>query len=200
MTFCNANYFVPPEYPHTFLAARGFDPQGTRSGGIINPSKVNLNPGAVLFRFFHDPAKQYGEWWATPHELALLLAYFGRDGGAFDSGRAQGKGILQGTMAVRHEWGGFSPDHMGQYWVARVVQPMHAFFGEGDVAPSVDQSQLLRPVQIDAGGRRRNATQVFLRKPWTYQGAFIEIDRGHAGVNLSAHVMKHSAQKLYFEV
>lgn len=199
MEFCNDDYFTPPEYSNTFLTARGFDTQGARSGGIIKPAQVDLKMGNVLFRFFHSSEEQYGQWWTTPRELAHLFAYFARDGAAFDTGRAHGKGILQGTLAVRHEWGQFSSDHLGKFWVARVVKPMHAFYGEGEVAPNADQSQSLRPVQIDDGTRRRNATQIFLPKLWTYKSALLEIGRGKTDTNLSSYVKAYSAQKLHFE-
>lgn len=68
----NNKYFIPPEATQTLLRARGFGASGQRSGGIVSPQIVDLPAGTVLFRMYHDPTKSYGEWWATPHELALI--------------------------------------------------------------------------------------------------------------------------------
>jgi hypothetical protein len=72
----NDQYFVPPEATQTLLRARGFSASGQRSGGIVSPQIVDLPAGTVLFRMYHDPTKAYGEWWATPRELAVIARYF----------------------------------------------------------------------------------------------------------------------------
>nr|WP_321984164.1 hypothetical protein [uncultured Lichenicoccus sp.] len=90
---------------HTLLKARGFDPKsGSRSGGIRDPRQVTIPPGAILLRTYQDPARLWGEWWFTAFEMAQVIAYFARDGSALAEGRPQGQGVLQATMAVRHEW------------------------------------------------------------------------------------------------
>jgi hypothetical protein len=100
----NDKYFVPPEATQTLLRVRGFGVDDKRSGGLVSPQVVDLPAGTVLFRMYHDARRDYGEWWATPRELAVIASYFGRGGPAFDEGRSSGKGILHATMAVRHDW------------------------------------------------------------------------------------------------
>ena len=85
----NDKYFVPPDATETLLRARGFGANGQRSGGIERPQIADLASGTVLFRMYHDPARDYGEWWATPRELAAIGDYFGRGGSAFDEGRSR---------------------------------------------------------------------------------------------------------------
>ena len=136
----NDKYFVPPEATQTtLLRVRGFSPNGQRSGGIESPQIVGLPPGTVLFRMYHDPTRDYGEWWATPRELAVIASYFGRGGPAFDEGRASGKGILHATMAVRHDWGGNSPLHLGMFFAVRLsanlARLMPANLGGANTAP-----------------------------------------------------------------
>lgn len=179
MTIANARFFVEPELRRTYLSARGFDPKsGARTGGIKQPELVDLAPGSVLLRTYQDPARLFGEWWFTPHEMLRVIAYFGREGAAFVEGRSQGKGILQATFAVRHEWGQNSPGHMGLVAVVRTVTPLKAFFGEGDVAPDASQKTNLKPVFIaDERGLRRGVRQIFLPQAWTYQPSFSVIER-----------------------
>jgi hypothetical protein len=199
MAFCNELLFVEPTLRHTFLAARGFDPQGSRTGGIVHPTRVELNPGNLIVRFFQDERGRWGQWWATPRELSRVVAHFGREGEAFDSGRAQGKGILQGTLAVRHEWGGLNPEHMARFWIARVAKPLLAFYGEGDVAPSADQKQTLKPVQIGgADGKRRSAMQVFLPQLWEHKDALQQVGEG-AAADLASQIQAYAGQRLPFE-
>jgi hypothetical protein len=62
----NDRYFAPPEATQTLLRVRGFSPNGLRSGGVESPQIVDLPGGTVLFRLYHDPTRDYGEWWATP--------------------------------------------------------------------------------------------------------------------------------------
>jgi hypothetical protein len=95
----NDKYFVPPEATQTLLRVRGFSPNGQRSGGIESPEIVDLPSGTVLFRMYHDPTRDYGEWWATPRELAVIASYFGRGGPAFDEGRVASSMRVAGSAA-----------------------------------------------------------------------------------------------------
>ena len=96
---------------------------------------------------YHDPTKAYGEWWATPHELAVIAGYFGRGGPAFDEGRSGGKGILHATMAVRHDWGGNSPLHLGMFFAVRLSAALKAYHGEGDHGKKQHRGQKDQPVR-----------------------------------------------------
>src|SRR5690348_7353026 len=83
----NDSYFRQPKLPFAYLKARGFDSKsGSRSGGIKNPIPVDLPVGTVLLRTYQDPARLFGEWWFTPHEMDLVIAYFGRGAPAFGEG------------------------------------------------------------------------------------------------------------------
>jgi hypothetical protein len=95
----NDKYFAPPEATQTLLRVRGFSPNGQRSGGIESPQIVDLPTGTVLFRMYHDPTRDYGEWWATPRELAVIASYFGRGGPAFDEGRVTSSMRVAGSAA-----------------------------------------------------------------------------------------------------
>ncbi len=156
----NSSYFVEPASRLTYLKARSFSDTGARSGGIKNPVAVDVPAGSVLLRTYMDPAKLHGEWWFTADEIAQVLDHFGRGVPALAAGRAEGKGILQATMAVR------------------LSQPLTAYHGEGDVAPDAAQTQALKPVGItDRHGRRRGARQVFLPECWRYQAAIVILER-----------------------
>ena len=72
----NDKYFVPPEATQTLLRVRGFGQDDKRSGGLVSPQIVDLPGGTVLFRMYHDPTRDYGEWWATPRELAVIAELF----------------------------------------------------------------------------------------------------------------------------
>src|SRR5262245_29112370 len=122
----NDKYFAPPEMTQTLLSARGFLGTGERSGGIVAPNIVELPSGTILFRMYHDDNRQYGDWWATPHELSAIADYFGRDGSAFDDGRSSGKGILHATFVVRHDWGGNKPEHLGKFLVVQLAATFKA--------------------------------------------------------------------------
>jgi hypothetical protein len=141
---CNDKYFAPPVRDQTFLRARGFDAEGFRSGGIISPRLVELPIGTVLFRLYHDPKKRFGEWWSTPHELSTISDYFARSGPAFATGRAEGKGILHATLAVRHDWSGNSPQHLGRFLAVRLAESLKAYHGEGDHAPMAHRGRCRR--------------------------------------------------------
>ncbi len=174
----NSSHFVEPARRLTYLKARGFLASGARSGGIKDPALVEVPAGSVLLRTYMEPAKLPGEWWFTGDEMAQVLEYFGRGAPALGAGRAEGKGILQATMAVRHDWAGNSPAHMGFSAAVRLSQPLKAYHGEGDVAPDATQTQNLKPVGItDRRGRRRGARQVFLPECWLYQDAMLILER-----------------------
>ena len=202
MAAANAHLFQAPASQSTYLRARGFDPKsGTRSGGIRRPVEVDLPPGAVLFRTYQDPTRLFGEWWFTPHEMAQVVGYFGRDGPAFGEGRAQGKGILQATLAVRHEWGGNSPGHLGLLAAVRLTAPLKAYFGEGDAAPDASQRANLKPIHInDQAGRRRGVRQLFLPEAWAYQPSFAVIERNASTDRDLARIARaHGGARLTFE-
>lgn len=201
MTAANISYFQGAELQQTYLKVRGFLPCGARSGGIKDPKQVEIPVGSVLLRTYHDPARLYGEWWFTPYEMAQVVKYFGRGGAAFSEGRSQGKGILQAALAVRHEWGGCSPDHLGLVASVRLTTPLQAFFGEGDVAPDASQKQNLKPIFItDAQGRRRSARQLLLPEAYKYQPSFAVLEREcPTDVNLIRLTDEHGRAPLPFE-
>lgn len=186
----------------TLLRARGFDPKtGARSGGIRDPRIVTLPANIVLLRFYHDPARRFGEWWCTPHEAGQIVDHFGRAAPAFGEGRMQGKGILHAVLAVRHDWSGGNPGHLGLLTVIRLTRPLSAYYGEGDVAPSAAQDQTLKPVQImDSRRRLRGVRQVFLPVPWKYPGSFSELQNGGSSdSDLLGMVRRYQSSPLPFE-
>ncbi len=196
----NQHYFVEPVLKETYLRVRGFGADGRRTGGIISPAIVDLPAETILFRTYHDDRRMYGEWWFTPHEMSAIVEYFGRSGPAFAIGRQEGKGILHATMAVRHDWGGFSPDHLGKFVVVRLAEPLKAFHGEGDVAPNAAQTQVQKAVAImDRSGRQRYGRQVFLPKPWEYTGMFAELLTGVTDSGLLSALTRYHRGPLYFE-
>ncbi|WP_236034279.1 hypothetical protein, partial [Belnapia mucosa] len=78
-TAVNAHLFQDPTLKLTYLKVRGFDSKsGARSGGIKDPVVVDLAPGLVLLRTYHDPRRFFGEWWFTPHEMKQVIDYFAR--------------------------------------------------------------------------------------------------------------------------
>ena len=198
---CNDRYFAPPLRDQTYLRVRGFDVEGRRSGGIISPQLVELPGGTVLFRLYHDRNKRFGEWWSTPHELQLISDYFARSGPAFATGRAEGKGILHATLAVRHDWSGNSPLHLGQFFVVRLAEPLKAYHGEGDHAPDASQRQAQKAVRItDRSGRQRVTRQVFLPKAWEYERAFAVVYEGATDTGLLGALKTFARGPLPFEV
>ena len=197
----NDKYFSPPMRDETFLRARGFAPDGLRSGGIISPRLVELPNGTVLFRLYHDHNKRTGEWWSTPHELSLVSDYFARSGPAFAVGRAEGKGILHATLAVRHDWSGKSPLHLELFLVIRLAQPLKAYHGEGDHAPDASQTQVQKSVHIiDQSNRQRLVRQIFLPRPWEYQQALVSIEHGHTDTGLQSALKRFRRSPLSFEI
>ena len=192
--------FVPPEATQTLLRVRGFDPTGLLSGGIEAPQIVELPAGTVLFRMYHDPTRDYGEWWATPRELALIADYFGRHGPAFDTGRSSGKGILHATLAVRHDWGANSPLHLGLFFAVRLAANLKAYHGEGDHAPDATQTQVQKASYIiDENGRQRRARQIMLPKPWEYKASLPRLLSALSSEHLPVAVSPYSRQRLVFE-
>jgi hypothetical protein len=197
----NESYFRPPLDKETYLRARGFGPDGRRSGGLLHPVEVMLPSSTVLFRLFHDAKRRFGEWWFTAHEMKLVIDYFGRGAGSgFADGRAIGKGILHGVFAVRHEWGGSSAKHLGEFFVVRLKDALLAYAGEGDDAPDASQTRNQKPLMIiGPDGKQRRVRQVFLPKTWEYDGAFLEMGRHLTDTHLPGAVRKHDRGAMYFE-
>jgi hypothetical protein len=196
----NDMHFQPPLLRDTLLAARGFGVSGARAGGIINPSVVEIPAGSCLFRFYHDPSRDYGEWWATPYELSVIVEYFGRGAGAIGEGRQQGKGILHATFAVRHDWAQGTPLHLGTFLVARLNDPLKAYFGEGDHAPDATQKSVQKAIRIiDHTGNQRLGRQVFLPKAWTYKASFPRISGGTSDTDLLNTLRRTNTNRLPFE-
>ena len=52
----NDKYFAPPEATQAQI--------------------VDLPSGTVVFRMYHDPTRDYGEWWATARELCCDCQLF----------------------------------------------------------------------------------------------------------------------------
>lgn len=200
MPILNENLFRGAGSSTTYLEARGFSASGARSGGIVEPKLVVVPQGALLFRFFHDPTKQFGAWWATPSEVANVVEHFARDGAAFDVGRSQGKGILHASFAVRHDWGNCDPDHLGRYMLVRLREPLMAYHGEGDVAPDGSQTQVQKPAQIRVNGRMRAPRHLFLPKCWTHVGALDVLNAGHTATGFLAQLSGTSTAALPFEI
>jgi hypothetical protein len=196
----NDSYFQAPLSRHTYLAARGFSDTGAKSGGIIDPVVVEIPAGAYLFRFYHDPSRDYGEWWATRHELSTIAEYFGRGAGAFGEGRVQGKGILHATFAVRHDWAANTPLHLGTFLVARLNEPLKAYHGEGDHAPDASQAHVQKAIRIiDHTGRQRIGRQIYLPKAWLYKASFPSVYRGQSDMDLINALTVHNTARLSFE-
>jgi hypothetical protein len=191
--------------PQALLGARGFDPNtGARSGGITEPTIVEVPADAVLLRLYQNPIRELGRWWFTPHELRQIIDHFGRVGSAFAEGRQQGKGILHATLAVLQEWEDENLPTAGQlelFIVIQLQQPMKAYFGEGDVAVDKAQKKVLRPVMIsDSQGHRRGVRQLFLPELWNYQTAFKKLRRGlSSDGDLIAAASAYGTRKLPFE-
>jgi hypothetical protein len=196
----NDKYFVPPEATQTLLRVRGFGANDARSGGIEGPQLVELPAGIVLFRAFHDLRKDYGEWWSTPRELGLVAEYFGRHGAAFDTGRDVGKGILHDALAVRHDWGNNSPQHLGLFFAVRLAAPLKAYHGEADHAPDAGQTQVQKAGNIiDELGRQRRVRQIMLPRPWEYKASLPRVLGPLSSQHMPVAVSRYSAQRLAFE-
>jgi hypothetical protein len=130
----------------------------------------------------------------------VIARYFGRGGPAFDEGRASGKGILHATMAVRHDWGGNSPLHLGMFFAVRLSAAFKAYHGEGDHAPDASQTQVQKAVYIiDESGRQRRGRQIMLPRAWEYKADLPRIAGGMSGQALLDEVARHRRQRLPFE-
>ncbi len=193
----NDTFFQPPSWRDTRLAAGGFSASG-KSGGIINPAVVDLPAGSTLFRLYHDPTREIGEWWITPYELSVIIEYFGRSD--LGIGRSSGKGIFHATLAVRHDWSSNNPLHLGRFLVARLNSPLEACHGEGDHAPDASYSNVQKTVYIiDHTRRQRKARQIFLPQAWTYKSALQVVDRGMSDTDLIGALGRTGSTKLIFE-
>jgi hypothetical protein len=196
----NARYFEGTAATETFLRARGFDSKGAKSGGIVNPTLVDVPAGVLLVRFYHDPKRRAGEWWSTTRELQVIVSYFAREGPALAVGRMEGKGILHATLAVRHDWSKKDPGHLGRFWFARTAAPLRAYHGEGDHAPDSTQTQIQKVVQIiDETKRQRAARQLFFPEAWTYGSAFVELADGASDTDLRSALKRVPGIRLPFE-
>lgn len=173
MAAANAGYFTGSERTATWLVSRGFGADGQRSGGIIEPCVVELPPTACLIRAFHEPASMIGQWWVTPFELAAISTYFARSGAAFAIGRAEGKGVLHATLAVRRDWAGAAADPLSRFVVVRLRETLSCWYGPGDDAPSSGQTSVQKVARIvDRSGRQRAVRQIFLPHAWKYASVF----------------------------
>jgi hypothetical protein len=194
----NDQYFQPPLLKDSRLAAGGFSATGFKSGGIVNPVIVDIPAATHLIRFYHDPARAYGEWWATPYELSVIIEYFGRSD--LGTGRAQGKGILHASLVVRHDWAQKNPLHLGSFLVARLADPLKAYHGEGDHAPDSAFADVQKAVYvIDHTGRQRKARQIYLPKAWTYQASLPTVDKGMSDLDLINSLSRLNRNRLAFE-
>lgn len=193
-----------------YLRARGWkdDAKEPRTGGIQRPEKVLLETGTYLLRLFHLKHKMFGEWWSTPQEMRSLLEYFGISASAAAAKRTEGRSLLHTGFVVRKDWGlrkvegagVFDPRHLGRLLAVRLREPLHAYHGEGDVAPSGDQQEVLRGVMVsDPAGRQRCVRQVFLPEPWTYRSAFGEFGAFETDTHLEGVLGRYRRAPLYFE-
>lgn len=204
----NDSEFAAKRATESLLEARGFDARtGARSGGIRNPEVVVVPAGAIIFRLYHVPIDKarFAGWWFTPFEMEAVIDYFARDGAAFATGRMQGKGILHATLAVRHDWSGSppSPDHLGRFVVIRLKRALKAYFGVADVAPSQDQRDSLKPIEItDRSGQRRRVRQLYFPAMLSYRAEYDDL-LGGLGANsdsdLIAAIRTYGEGRLPFE-
>lgn len=195
----NEKLFLTPNWQCTYLRARGFQKDGARVGGIIRPKLVIL-PAVVIFRLF-EPASPLGDWWFTAYEMKQVVKYFCREpGDAFGEGRAEGKGILQAVFAVRHDWGGKSPDHMGKFIIAQLLEPLFAYVGESDDASCNKSKFEQKAVRIvDDSGTQRRVRQLFIPDLKTYQHVLRNLGAYATDTHLIGEVEKHALGPLYFE-
>jgi hypothetical protein len=204
----NEGEFTGKRATETLLEARGFDARtGARSGGIKDPEIVVVPAGAILFRLYHVPIDKarFAGWWFTPFEMQTVIDYFARDGAAFAAGRTQGKGILHATLAVRHDWSGYppSPDHLGRFVVIRLKRALKAYFGVADVAPSQDQRENQKPIEIiDSSGQRRRVRQLYFPGMLAYRADYDDLLSGlgaNSDSDLIAAVKSYGTARLPFE-
>jgi len=122
-----------------------------QTGGMLNPSRYELHPGTMVFRFGAESAGwenvAKGSWWVEKPEFEKLLAF------------AQEFDISIG-MAVRSlclvppEWSALT-----LLVRARVTEPLLAWRGLANsvVTPAADGGPMVRmPHQNDISGRRLN--------------------------------------------
>ena len=103
-------------------------------------------------------------------------------------------------MAVRHDWGGNSPLHLGMFFAVRLAAAMKAYHGEGDHAPDANQTQVQKAVYIiDASGRLRRPRQIMLPKAWEFKASLPRIAGGTSSQTLLGEVARHKRQRLPFE-
>jgi hypothetical protein len=202
----NARFFEGEAAAGTYLTARGFDRSGNKAGGIIAPKRVEVEPGAILFRLFHVERQTFGQWWSTAAELERVFDYFGREGAAAAEGRPAGKGILHATLVIRHDWSRPSagsppsPDHLGRFVCATPTVALTAYFGVGDDAPSEDKRSVQKAVKIlGPGGAQLGVRQIFFPNCWEYQDRFAVLDSGWTDSNLLPSLRKHRQGRLDFE-
>jgi len=202
----NDGYFKGAAASGSYLAARGFNARGNRSGGIVGPKEVQVPSGAILFRLYHIPGEEFGQWWSTANELAAVFDHFAREGSSAAVGRTAGKGILHAALAVRHDWsepkGGGKPsaDHLGRYVCARLKVPLTAYYGEGDDAPSDNQKGIQKAVKIlSKSGSQVGVRQLFFPECWKYAQNFSVVDSGYTDSGLQNALRKHMTGPLPFE-
>lgn len=196
----NDNFFAGSDATGSYLSARGFNAAGDKSGGIVAPTIVELPAGAIIVRLYHAVGREFGEWWSTVSELQKVFGYFGRTGVAAATGRPEGKGILQATLAIRHDWGGNSPDHLGRFICAETTDVVRAYFGPGDDAPSADKKQVQKAVRILApDDTQMRFRQLFLPQCWKYQNAFRVILTGSTDTGLLPALRKFAGAPFSFE-
>jgi hypothetical protein len=145
-------------WQQSYLEARGFDARGYRTGGILEPAEVDLPKDTILFRFYGGSQSWSGRWWITPFELAGIVDYFGHYD--FNVGRAHGRGMLHGSLAVlAREW----RNSMRHYCVVKLRSPFKAFYGEGDHALIGSRGGFKAALIRDPRtGAQRAARQLFL--------------------------------------
>lgn len=196
----NAADFAASNAATTYLAARGYSPDGNRSGGIREPKPITLVPGTVLIRLY-NPSHRVGQWWWTPWELQQILDHFGLGEGAFRIGAEEGKSLFHAVGAVRHGWGNKDPDHLALMTAIALTVPFGAYHGEGDVAPDRSSKRMLKPQQIrDAKGRDRYARQIYIPSIFRHPGSYRDLQ---VDVPVDAHltrvVRQYNSGPLSFE-
>lgn len=195
----NDKLFEPPLAQKTRLAVRGFDALGQRSGGIVDPQIVEVPANTVLFRLYHDSRRRFGEWWFTPYEMKQVLDYIGI-AGAVTMERAEGKSYLHALLAVRHDWSNNSPRHLDQFVSIRLNEPLKAYHGEADHAPSTGYTDMQKAHRfIDTHGVQRCMRQIYLPKLWEFQAAFTYMSHYPTDTVLNGAVERHRRGPLPFE-
>lgn len=186
MALCTETYF-PGGVATTEARLAALNLTDTSSaGGLRFPGAVVKIPkGAIILRLFLPAAAgerdDFGPWWFTPYEYKRISDYFGVSSDVLAVGRSGGRSALHGALALLSEWygGGTGAAHtpsagqISRYHVARLVEPIHAMYGEGDDASTRNYGRVLKPLRMpDAAGGLTAARQLYLHKPWEYKGAF----------------------------